>query len=114
MTREETKKCIKVMQAYVDGKEIEVINPDNEKDNWQITRNPVWSWARVNYRIKPQQISIPATEEELEIIGRGVLWCRNKKNPNRMGWIRHNDTLNESDWLFFNPDTKCWEDWSEK
>lgn len=62
--------------------------------------------------VKPE--AIPATEDELEIIGKGVLWCRNKKVPNRMGWIRHSDKLNKSEWYLFDEQTKTWQDWGEK
>ena len=48
MTREETKKRIKVMQAFVDGKDVEVLNTDK----WELVSNPSWSPA-TKYRIKP-------------------------------------------------------------
>lgn len=113
MTREETKKAIEVMQGYVHGKGLEY--KWRSQNIWQTLKGvPLWNWHDLDYRIKPQQVSIPATEEELEIIGRGVLWCRNKKNPNRMGWIILDDTPNKNEWYIFNPDTKCWEDWGEK
>lgn len=47
MTREETKKRIKVMQAFVDGKDVEVLNTDK----WELVSNPSWSPA-TKYRIK--------------------------------------------------------------
>ena len=49
MTREETKERIKVMQAYVDGKDVEVLNADK----WELVSNPSWSTA-TKYRIKPE------------------------------------------------------------
>ena len=49
MTREETKKRIKVMQAFVDGKDVEVLNTDK----WELVSNPSWSPA-TKYRIKPE------------------------------------------------------------
>ena len=48
MTREETKKRIKVMQAFVDGKDVEVLNTDK----WELVSNPSLSPA-TKYRIKP-------------------------------------------------------------
>ena len=48
MTREETKKRIKVMQAFVDGIDVEVLNTDK----WELVSNPSWSPA-TKYRIKP-------------------------------------------------------------
>lgn len=51
MDKEQTKACIEVMQAYVDGKEIQLrANPHNE---WLLTNSPLWDWAAWEYRIKP-------------------------------------------------------------
>ena len=49
MTREETKERIKVMQAFVDGKDVEVLNTDK----WELLSNPSWSPDK-KYRIKPE------------------------------------------------------------
>ena len=49
MTIEETKKLIKVMQAFADGKDVEVWNTGK----WELVPNPSWSTA-TKYRIKPE------------------------------------------------------------
>lgn len=49
MTREETEKLIKVMQAFVDGKDVEVLNTDK----WELVSNPSWS-PSTKYRIKSE------------------------------------------------------------
>lgn len=49
MTREETKERIAVMQAYVDGKQIQLQLPDGK---WASIPNPDWC-NNANYRIKP-------------------------------------------------------------
>lgn len=54
MTREETKKRIKVMQAFVDGKDVEVLNTDK----WELVTNPSWS-PGTKYRIKPESVYRP-------------------------------------------------------
>ena len=48
MTKEETKNAIKVMQAYVDGKQIEycLLNTD-----WRRCINPTFNWAHYDYRV---------------------------------------------------------------
>ena len=51
MTREETKERIKVMQAYVEGKDIEYLDEYNDK--WERAGNPSWNTDKV-YRIKPE------------------------------------------------------------
>jgi hypothetical protein len=49
MSREETKQAIKVMQAYVDGAEIERLELSNK---WTATSAPRWDWIHYPYRIK--------------------------------------------------------------
>lgn len=49
MTREEIKERIKVMQAFVDGKDVEVL----DTDKWELVSNPSWS-PDTKYRIKPE------------------------------------------------------------
>ena len=52
MNREETAKAIEVMQAFVDGAEIEVDHPEM---GWIVLHDePSWDWLEVNYRIKPK------------------------------------------------------------
>lgn len=63
MTKEETKKCIEVMQAYVDGAEIEY-NTRYADDDWKNLKDrsekyskiPSWDWINVNYRIKKKTL----------------------------------------------------------
>ena len=50
MTIEETKEHIAVMQAYVDGKQIQLQLPDGK---WAGIPNPDWV-TDANYRIKPE------------------------------------------------------------
>lgn len=51
MTKEETKKCIEVMQAYVDGKEIQF----DHGGEW-VDVKPDWTWGGIpkRYRIKSE------------------------------------------------------------
>ena len=52
MNIEETKQAIKVMQAFVDGAEMEC----RESYLWVVTRDPHWHWGVDEYRthIKPE------------------------------------------------------------
>ena len=55
MNREDTKKAIEIMQAYVDGAEIEAQFLDN--GNWaKETKDlgPTWNFCACSYRIKPK------------------------------------------------------------
>ena len=84
MTREETKKRIKVMQAFVDGKDVEVLNTDK----WELVSNPSWSPA-TKYRIKPESKYRPfeSAQECIEEM--------RKHEP--FGWVKSKDgsTINK-------------------
>jgi hypothetical protein len=63
MTREQTIEAIRVMQAYVEGKEVEVLFAGN----WQTTNVPSWSWSETTYRIKPTATLRPWTADEVPL-----------------------------------------------
>lgn len=50
MTKENTRKLIAVMQAYVDGKQIQCT--DDESENWIDVESPEWD-PNYDYRVKP-------------------------------------------------------------
>lgn len=54
MNREETKKAIEVMQAFVDGKEIEVACVG--QTIWDEADSPCWDFYSYNYRVKVREI----------------------------------------------------------
>ena len=47
-----TKEMIEVMQAYEIGEQIEFMDCSRE---WKDTTNPIWDWARYDYRVKPKK-----------------------------------------------------------
>ena len=51
MTREETRKAVKVMEAYANGKKIQYLNNNNK---WIDIHNPSFDWYDYAYRIKPE------------------------------------------------------------
>ena len=53
MTIEQTKDAIRVMQAYVDGKNIE--SSLIESCDWTLCKIPIWDWYKLKYRIAPDQ-----------------------------------------------------------
>jgi len=61
-----TEEKIKVMQAYVDGEEVECAN--NSSTQWRNTPQPHWSWDIANYRIKPATKEMTVSEIE-EVLG---------------------------------------------
>ena len=62
MNREETKEAIKVMQAFVDGKEIESRAIDTQ--DWKICEHPQWDFWGNNYRIKKEPTYRPYANAE--------------------------------------------------
>nr|DAH54448.1 MAG TPA: hypothetical protein [Caudoviricetes sp.] len=77
MTKEETKERIKVMQAYIDGKEIEV---QSLSGAWFLTTNPAWSPDN-KYRIKTEYRPFKNDEE-----------CWNEMQKHLpFGWIKDKD-----------------------
>ena len=77
------KEKIAVMQAFADGKEIELrLLTDSE---YYDCKNPGWNWGNYDYRVKPTSEYIPFTFEDAEfLIGKLVksknwiemiIWC---------------------------------------
>lgn len=83
MNIEQTKEAIRVMQAFVDGYEIQqrikkcdsrsVLKPD-----WCDTDEPCWDFDSCDYRIKPTATLRPWTADEVPL----GAWMRSKES----GW----------------------------
>jgi len=113
MTPEETKKCIEVMQGYVDGKGLEY--KWRSQDIWQtLIGVPLWNWHDLDYRIKLQQVSIPATEEEISYIESVPKLIVKSKWSNEIYVLPKEHEQYKKECLIYNPDTKCWEDWGNE
>ena len=83
MTREQTIEAIRVMQAYVDGKEVQCLTPNKE---WITTDQPAWNFPSYIYRIKPTATLRPWTADEVPL----GAWIRFKKAPydrHLLGWV---------------------------
>lgn len=50
----QTKEFIEIMQAFIDGKEIE-FKPDSYKETWKQTTSPTWDFTKYKYRIKQSE-----------------------------------------------------------
>jgi len=82
MTREQTIEAIRVMQAFVDGKEVQTMYDEK----WQTTNINSWNWFDCNYRIKPTATLRPWTADEVPL----GAWMRFKRNPQDrvlLGWV---------------------------
>lgn len=86
MTREEAKELFPVIQAYAEGKTIEILDPHG---NWKEAENPLFTdsltYNSIKYRIKPESKYRPfKTKEEcwLELL---------KHQP--FGWVKYGDSI---------------------
>jgi len=70
MNIEETKEAIRVMQAYVEGKDVESMYDGK----WAIIYVPRWNWSDTEYRIKPTATLRPWTADEVPL----GAWIRSK------------------------------------
>ena len=94
MTREQTIEAIRVMQAFVDGKEVEFKWGSMD---WNSTNKPEWNWSAYDYRIKPTAKLRPWTADEVPL----GAWMRSKRNPqDRMliHWV--NSQCDREMWVF--------------
>lgn len=80
MNKEEIKRLIAVMQAYVDGMEIEFYDVNDEK--WATTETPLWS-PNIRYRVKPTLKYRPFKSAE-------ECWNEMLKHE-PFGWLRSNN-----------------------
>ena len=101
MTREQTIEAIRVMQAYVDGKEVQVRsrkwNPrESLKPDWVDEELSCWNFEDFDYRIKPTAKLRSWTADEVPL----GAWIRCKKTPHDrhlLGWV--SDQTDRELWL---------------
>lgn len=74
MTLEQTKEAIRVMQAFVDGKEVQSVSRTGTF--WTSNKSPSWNWADEDFQIKPTKTLRPWTWDEVPI----GAWIRSKKH----------------------------------
>ena len=91
MTREQTIEAIRIMQAYVDGKEVE----HRYNGKWVKISAPRWDWDNTEYRIKPTATLRPWTADEVPL----GAWGRNPQYP-KTRWLidRTSSEENRIDW----------------
>lgn len=84
MTRETIKDRINVMQAYLDGKDVEYY--DENSNEWELAINPSWS-DKLRYRIKPEAIYRPfkSAQECIEEL----------KKHEPFGWVKHRTNVGD-------------------
>ena len=94
MTPEQTIEAIRIMQAFVDGKEVH--NQYDGNISWKLDLHPKWNWADYKYRIKPTATLRPWTADEIPL---GVQ-VRQKSNPTDR-WLIGNTGSNDDRLKYF-------------
>ena len=91
MNREQTSESIRIMQAYVDGKEVETMY----NGIWSLAHAPRWDWDDHDYRIKPTPVFRPWTADEVPLGAQ----ARNREHP-KTRWLidRTSSEENRKDW----------------
>lgn len=84
-----TKEMIAVMQAYVDGKEIEILN---SMGNWITVIEPFWNWQIINYRVKETPEYVPFTFEDAEFLIGKVVKHKKDKLVELITYFSENET----------------------
>lgn len=118
MTKEQTTKAIKVMQAYLDGKTIQMRGTASE---WiDCSGAPAWDFFRYNYRIKPESTYRPyKNKHEMDAavnehgyyvvginskcIGIIINWNDNAVEISGYGTMSYIDFLKNKRWLYGSP-----------
>lgn len=81
MDRKETAERIKIMQAFVDGKQIEF---KDSMGRWCEAKNPLWNWdSEEKYRIKPESKYRPFKDAE-------ECWQEMLKHQ-PFGWVKYKE-----------------------
>ena len=100
MTRDETRNAILIMEAYMDGYEIQLCgkhwNPrESLKPDWCDTEDPCWDFDNCYYRLKPAAKLRPWTADEVPL----GMQARNREYP-KTRWLidRTSSEENRKDW----------------
>ena len=84
MTIAQTIETIRVMDASINGMEVE--SKLIGTYDWVLDKNPSWNWLNYDYRIKPTTKLRPWTADEVPL----GAWMRFKRNPQDrvlLGWV---------------------------
>ena len=94
MNPEQTKEAIRVMQAYVDGKEVQCLAHNKE---WITTDQPAWNFPSYIYRIKPTATLRPWTADEVPL---GAQVRSKSYHPDHRSMIIHSgNSMIREGWL---------------
>lgn len=55
MDKETTKEMVEIMDAYIEGHDIQYKDVNDDEAKWQDVSEPNWMWGKFEYRIKPKK-----------------------------------------------------------
>lgn len=106
---------IKVMQAYLEGEEIEFRR--NDEGEWK-TGEPAWNWVSCNYRVKERDYSLDILWELIEdewkwaaMDGNGRVFIyteKPKSKPTPGRWVSSGGDYSRYPLKISKPDVKYW------
>ena len=93
MTIAQTIEAIRVMDASINGMEVE--SKLIGTYDWVLDKNPSWNWLNYDYRIKPTPVLRPWTADEVPL----GAWGRNPQYP-KTRWLIDRTSIEENriDW----------------
>ena len=80
MNKEQTIEAIRVMQAFVDGKEVQFRHRGLVE--WDTVIVPTWNWSDIEFRIKPTAKLRLWTADEVPL----DCWLRTRQGDNKYKW----------------------------
>lgn len=94
LSREELKLLLPIMQAFVEGKEVQVKDPYKIDGKWVDTPNPSWD-RDLAYRIKPEVLKVESYAVVLADTGTVVALYYSERDANL---YISNCTINHKNW----------------
>ena len=85
-------KKIAIMQAFAEGRQIECAELHSVNKLWTETRNPVWDWLRIDYRVKEEPQYTPFTFEDAEFLIGKVVKSKNENWVEMITWCSDTST----------------------
>lgn len=84
MNKEQTEAAIKVMQAYVDGEEIESRRRNDTE--WRKAVSPSWNFDEKVYRIKPKPVEFKVWYHDEEQFAPTAYGCMGENYAKKYGY----------------------------
>lgn len=125
-----TKQKMEIMQAHLDGKQIQVKKWIYDWEDLEQTDEPIWEWGHAEYRIKPTEPTertkaIVATKQELNAMSLFGKIVKLKPSPTHQKFVTKISTVSldheypntfgyfTKNYLFFDANRAVWEEYED-